>query len=179
VIKELKSKIDYWQTINMRVFISYSFEDQSQFENIADNLELNNIPYWNSVSLKGGDMLSDQLRKAILGSDLCIFIATAHSVKSSWCGAELGAFWGAGKRVIIFTADTSLQQSELPRQFQGHYLESRIKKVVETIKSYMADETTAATNTGLNEAISLDELQALINSRRINKIPMENQAAAS
>ncbi len=27
---------------------------------------------------------------------MCVFIATHDSVNSAWCGAELGAFWGAG-----------------------------------------------------------------------------------
>ena len=123
----------------MTIFISHSFTDKDQFDNIADALEAGDVPYWKPSQIVAGAMLSDQLREAISRSQACIFIATRNSVDSPWCNAELGAFWGAGKRVFIFVADTSLEPDMLPKQFQGHYLEKRITKLVQTCKDCMAE----------------------------------------
>jgi hypothetical protein len=121
----------------MGVFISHSFEDRGQFDNIVDQLEEEGIPYWNPISMRGGTSLSEQLREAIAASEVCIFVATHRSVDSAWCGAELGAFWGAGKPVIIYLADSSLSEDKLPRQFQGHFLERRIRHVINAAKEYL------------------------------------------
>lgn len=62
---------------------------------------------------------ADQLRNAIQSCSLCIFFATKNSLESSWCHAEIGAFWGASKPVLIYGPDKSLQTEKLPKQFQG------------------------------------------------------------
>jgi hypothetical protein len=123
----------------MAVFISHSFSDKDQFDNIADALKEAGIPYWDPGAMKPGATLSEQLHEAIKRSELCIFVATHSSVESAWCGAELGAFWGAGRRVIIYIADSSLKNDQLPRQFQGHFLERRISKIVEAAKDYLVE----------------------------------------
>jgi hypothetical protein len=58
--------------------------------------------------------LRDQLRQAVDESSVCVFVATQPSLKSSWCGAELGAFWGAGKPVIVYLAEASPSGRRLP-----------------------------------------------------------------
>src|SRR5262245_20309869 len=103
----------------MPVFISHSFENKAEFDNIADALEAEGIQYWKPESLKAGASLSEQLRTAIMESEVCIFVATRHSVESNWCGAEIGAFWGAGKPVVVWVAEASLQENQMPKQFQG------------------------------------------------------------
>lgn len=123
----------------MSIFISHAFADKHHFDNIADALEASAVPYWKLNTVVAGAALSDQLRDAISRSRGCIFIATANSVDSAWCSAELGAFWGAGKRVFVFVADTSLQTDRLPKQFQGHYLETRISRLVQACKEYLAE----------------------------------------
>ena len=122
----------------MAVFISHSDKDKSEFDNIADALTEAGIPHWDPVTMLPGETLSEQLHNAITGSELCIFVATHNSLESAWCGAELGAFWGTGKRVIIYLADSSLKEHP-PPQFEGYLLESRIKKVVEAVKKYLPD----------------------------------------
>ena len=120
----------------MSVFISHSFENKPEFDNIADALEQAEIPYWNPSSIEVGESLRDQLRNAISACDICVFVATHSSVTSSWCGAELGAFWGAGKKVIVYIADSSLKEEQVPRQFQGDVWERRISKIIKNIKEY-------------------------------------------
>lgn len=81
-----------------------------------------------------GEPLADGLRLAIEKCDVCIFIATTRSVKSQWCLAELGAFWGAGKKVIIYLADTKVDKSKLPPQFQGNLRTEDAKQLIEALK---------------------------------------------
>jgi hypothetical protein len=103
----------------MAVFLSHSFENKPEFDNIVDALVQAGVPYWNPAEVKAGSSLRDQLRQAVQRCSVCIFIATHRSLQSSWCGAELGAFWGAGKPVIVYLADSSLSDEELPPIVQG------------------------------------------------------------
>ncbi|MEO6165102.1 MAG: toll/interleukin-1 receptor domain-containing protein [Candidatus Binatia bacterium] len=123
----------------MVIFVSYAFEDRAHFENITDALEDAGLEYWKTGDTRAGEQLSKQLQDAISHSALCIFIATRNSVASSWCNAELGAFWGAKKRVLIFIADDTLQEADLPKQFQGHFLQRRIKGLVKDCKQYLEE----------------------------------------
>jgi hypothetical protein len=150
----------------MPVFISHSFENKPEFDNIADALEHESIEYWKPESLRAGSPLSDQLRLSIVEAELCVFVATRHSVESSWCGAELGAFWGAGKPVLIYIAEASLTEGELPKQFKGHLTERRISRVVEAVQKHLAEprETEKKTQDRAHVvgSMSAEELKVLI-----------------
>jgi CheY-like chemotaxis protein len=113
----------------MTVFISHSFQDQSQFENVTDWLDRLGIPYWKPADIKSGESLRGQLRAAIGSCAVCIFIATHNSVASSWCGAELGAFWGADIPVIVYLADSSLQEESLPPILHGDVWDRRLSRI--------------------------------------------------
>lgn len=113
------------------VFISHSFENKDQFHNIADALAQAGVAYWNPDDVKPGSSLRDQLRQAVGECSVCVFVATRRALKSSWCGAELGAFWGAGKPIIVYLADSELKNEELPPVVQDDVWEGKIKKIVE------------------------------------------------
>jgi hypothetical protein len=149
----------------MPVFISHSFDDQEQFNNIADALESAGLPFWKPGEIMPGATLSEQLREAIGKSELCVFVATKGSVKSAWCGAELGAFWGAGKPVIIYIADSSLDEKTLPKQFAGHFLEGRITKVVGAVRLYLSKAEAKIKASGeAMPSVFREELRDLIES---------------
>lgn len=122
----------------MTAFISHSFENKPEFENITDALQQHGVPFWNPAEMRPGESLREQLRAAVERCRLCIFIATRQSVVSSWCGAELGAFWGAGKPIIVYLAEASLEKSELPQIVQGDLWERRIKVIAERAKAIAA-----------------------------------------
>lgn len=124
------------------IFISYAFEDRTHFDNVADQLDVAGLEYWKTGETRAGETLARQLQDAISRASLCIFIATRNSVASSWCSAELGAFWGARKRVLIYLADPGLDESDLPGQFRGHFLQGRIKSLVDDCRDYLASEET-------------------------------------
>lgn len=58
------------------------------------------------------------MRRHVNACDACIFLCTASSLSSQWCQAELGAFWGAGKPVVVCLVDRSVDESLLPPQFR-------------------------------------------------------------
>ena len=104
----------------MSIFISYSKKDEAIYSTITLALDGAGVQRWDVESLKAGDSLAEQLRSAIEKCEVCVFLATKSSIKSQWCLAEIGAFWGAGKKVIVYMADSGLNESHLPPQFQGN-----------------------------------------------------------
>jgi hypothetical protein len=49
--------------------------------------------------------------------------------------AELGAFWGAGKQVMIFITDAEIGEAHLPIQFQGNLWTRDAGKVITSIQA--------------------------------------------
>ena len=98
---------------------------------------------------------------------VCIFVATHRALKSSWCGAELGAFWGAGKPIIVYLADSSLLEDELPPLVQGDVWERRITRVVSRAKELVTEAMTASSGTGKLASVhvgnlTIDQLERVI-----------------
>jgi hypothetical protein len=81
-----------------------------------------------------GESLADQLQRAIRDCEVCVFLATRRSIESPWCLAELGAFWGAGKKVLLFMADPDLAETTLPPQFKGTLRADTGPRLIEELK---------------------------------------------
>jgi hypothetical protein len=91
-----------------------------------------------------GESLADQLRDAIRKCEVCVFIATRRSIESAWCLAELGAFWGAGKRVLVFMGEPDLSDSILPPQFKGDLKVNTAQELIDAIKAFIEGYKTVA-----------------------------------
>jgi TIR domain len=102
------------------VFISHDFDDKALYYSLCLALDSSNIRRYDVSKLSPGEALTIALRSAIEECDHCVFIATPRSLKSAWCLAELGAFWGAGKRVIVYQGDPLVDESVIPPQFRGN-----------------------------------------------------------
>src|SRR3712207_7707393 len=63
----------------LTVFISHSFKNKPEFENVADWLDQVGVPYWHPTEVKSGDSLREQLRTAVGSCTVCIFVATLRS----------------------------------------------------------------------------------------------------
>ncbi len=133
-----RSRAKLSEVSRVTAFISHSFENRPEFENVTDALNLRGVTFWNPAEIRAGSSLREQLRAAVERCELCIFIATRSSVDSSWCGAELGAFWGAGKPIIVYLAEASLKDDELPQIVQGDVWERRIAKIADRAKEIVA-----------------------------------------
>jgi hypothetical protein len=114
------------------IFISYSLKDEASYTSLCLALESANLPYWKQ-NLKAGAPLKDQLRDAISKCDVCIFVATRGSVTSQWCLNEIGAFWGAGKRIILYAANADIE-NKLPPLFKGDYWTSDAREVINQVR---------------------------------------------
>jgi hypothetical protein len=121
------------------IFISHDFDDLVSFQNVADALETAGIAYFPPETMHTGVSLSLELRRVIQSSEACVFVATRNSVRSQWCLAELGAFWGSGKPVLIFYADDQLHDQDLPPYLHGILYERRIKKIVDSVKNALLE----------------------------------------
>ena len=118
----------------MKVFISHAKKDLGIYSALClalDNVE--NVDRWKE-NLSPGNQLSDQLREAIWECHVCVFIVTRASIKSQWCLAELGAFWGASKKVFLFLGHSKLSDSDLPKQFRGSYSTNDANELIENLK---------------------------------------------
>lgn len=127
----------------MLVFISHSFDNKAQFENVALALNYAGVPYWDPADVQIGTSLRAQLRDAVERCGVCVFVATHKSIQSSWCGAELGAFWGAGKPIIVYVADAGLQDHELPQIVQGDVWEQSLSQIAARAKELLENPESA------------------------------------
>jgi hypothetical protein len=93
-------------------------------------LDASDLSRYDVFKLPLGQSLTDELRRAIEKCDNCVFISTPRSLKSPWCLAELGAFWGAGKRVIVYLGDPQVDESGIPPQFRGNLWTANAKELV-------------------------------------------------
>ncbi|MEM0895552.1 MAG: toll/interleukin-1 receptor domain-containing protein [Verrucomicrobiota bacterium] len=118
----------------MPVFISHSHKDEAVYTPVCLALDGAGIPRWDVSEMSLGESLSDQLRSAIAECDQCVFIATRRSIESQWCLAELGAFWGADKTVIIYLADPDLEETVLPPQFRGNLTANDAYRLIDQIR---------------------------------------------
>jgi hypothetical protein len=143
----------------MTVFISHSFQDRPAFENLSAELDRREVPFWDPDRMRPSSSLRDQLRASLASCRVCVFIATAYSVKSEWCLTELGAFWGQGRPIVVFMADSSLVREQLPEIIRDNLWEARIQRVVDEVTELLAEpEPVAAPGAGVLSSPQLEEV---------------------
>ena len=103
----------------MPAFISHSHDDGGIYSTLCLALDAAKLSRWDPTTMSSGKSLGEQLRDAIHECYACVFVATRNSIASRWCLAEAGAFWGAGKRIILFMGESGLTDTDLPPQFKG------------------------------------------------------------
>lgn len=121
-----------------KVFVSHSHSDEALYSSLCLALDGASIDRWNVDDLVGGQLLGQKLQEAIAQSSVCLFLATEASVASNWCAAEVGAFWGAGKPVVVFLADNKVAEDTLPPQFKGQLYVKTAEKVIQSIRVHLA-----------------------------------------
>jgi TIR domain len=124
----------------MPVFVSHATKDEGVYNALCVALDGQRMPRWDVKSMVPDGSLAEQLRSAINECDVCILIATRRSLDSKWCLAEVGAFWGAGKPVILYVADPDLTETDYPPQFQGNLRTSDLERVIERVRCLVSDD---------------------------------------
>lgn len=146
----------------MKAFISFSFEDRNKFEDISYAFQRDGIEYWKVEEIAAGQSLRDKLKDAIRRCAACVFIATPRSLESGWCQAEIGAFWGAGKPVIVYLAGEQLTEENLPKQFKGDKFATSIREVVDAMKIHL-DEVTESSKTDAIFGLAIEAFLVRLN----------------
>jgi hypothetical protein len=120
----------------MKLFISHKHDDSAVYSMVCMALDSVNMDRFDPLSMRAGESLDLQLKVAIQECDVCLFLATSRSIESKWCLAELGAFWGAGKTVIMFMVDPDLTDTSLPPQFKGSLKANTAKDLIRSIQDH-------------------------------------------
>jgi hypothetical protein len=68
---------------------------------------------------------------------LCLY-RYAEIARVRMCQAEIGAFWGLGRPVVVYLADSKVTEDDLPKQFVGDKFASTIREVVDAVKIYVS-----------------------------------------
>jgi hypothetical protein len=155
------------------IFISYSLKDKAPFTSLCMVLKSEGLSYWDG-RLKTGASLKQQLREAISKCDVCIFIATESSVNSQWCLNEIGAFWGAGKRIILYAAHHDIE-NKLPPLFKGDFWTSDAEEVIRQVKVELKELAEKATTLSAPPA-QPDEHDRDLFKRFLNRLPSNSKA---
>jgi DNA-binding MarR family transcriptional regulator len=149
------------------IFISYSQKDQAQYSSLCVALEHERLPYWKTETMQTGDSLKRQLVEAIRRCDVCIFIATRTSVESKWCLAETGAFWGAGKRIVLFKADSAIDARKMPPLFEGDLWTNDVRTVINQARDGLRDvKKRVETATDSDSDILLNEASSPVETKQ-------------
>jgi len=105
---------------------------------VIDRLRRRNIKTiwtdWDQIV--AGQPIAGRIQDGVSNSVCCIFLLNSHSVNSTWCMAEVGAFWGAGKPVIIYPIDPPCDP---PRFLDGIRRANTAEEVVAACRMIIRD----------------------------------------
>lgn len=91
------------ESVKPEVFLSYCSEDRDLARDLITFMRGLHIDLtFDDEILLAANRISDRLREAIARAHGCVWLLTEHSIRSRWCPVEVGAFWGAGKPIIIY-----------------------------------------------------------------------------
>ena len=122
-------------------FVSYSFKDKAKFDEVEGALKRAGIVVWSSDEIAAGERLGDRLRQAIASCTACVFIATRNSLTSDWCRAELFAFWGAAKPIVVYLENGDLSSNELPIQFRNDKWATTAQEVADSVTRHRGESS--------------------------------------
>ena len=125
-----------------QVFISHRIcdEDSKILSDLKEKLTQHNITFNDLDELSANSHLSNVVMEQIDDSAMCVFIATEQSLSSTWCQAEVGAFWGSAKEVFVYCPNTKLINDErIPPQFKNQLLISDLDVLMRKINGAQAN----------------------------------------
>jgi hypothetical protein len=125
----------------MKVFISHKTGDP-HFDELRAAIEscLPDVQCWDPGGIAAGATLQEALSDAIGACSICVFIATKASLISGWCQAELGAFWGLQRPVLVYLPNGDLTDADLPVQFRHQLWAGTIDKVIKSIRDQLVSD---------------------------------------
>lgn len=117
-----------------QVFISYPSQSKGVLVLLENCLKSNGVSsIWiDENQILASENISERLKAGVRESDCCIFLLNEYSLKSAWCMAEVGSFWGANKPIIVFPLDP---RCEVPHFLAGIKLANSVEEVVKACKN--------------------------------------------
>jgi len=113
--------------MSRRVFLSYS-RGSRQADRLKKLLEKSGLETWlDEEQLHAGDPVGQRIQEGIAECDCCVFLLDRSSAISTWCIAEVSAFWASGKPVIIYRTDPDVS---LPPHLADRKFTSELQDVV-------------------------------------------------
>jgi hypothetical protein len=144
----------------MPVFVSYSTDDASDYDNLIEYLQHRGLVVWSDrLGVVAGAGLREQVRRGVDECDVSVFIATPASVRSPWCLTEVGAFWGQGKPVIVYRV--RIDHDSLPDYFRTDRTTDRLKEVAEAAQLILAKATQRLS---APRPATVDDVERLVNA---------------
>ena len=111
--------------------------------------------------------INERLKEGIRDSACCIFMLNAYSVASTWCIAEVGAFSGANKKIIMYPTEP---RCEVPRFLAGIKSATNPTEVVKACKEVIKSASPLTTEGLFYEEFHRSGLKAAF------RVPVDNPA---
>ncbi len=115
----------------MSVFISYSSKSRNYRILLENYLKDHGVTsFWiDEEEIRPGENISDRIKAGVGQCSCCVFLLNQHSLDSTWCMAEVGAFWGANKRIIVHPIDP---RCNVPPILEGILLAKNLEDVIKS-----------------------------------------------
>lgn len=145
------------------IFISYPSENEDVASLLKARLRQRGIrTAWIDLDqIAAGQPIAERIQEGVGRSACCIFLLNSHSVSSTWCMAEVGAFWGAGKPVIIYPIEP---HCEAPPFLAGLRRANSLEEILRACRIIIREDRTATLPSTLVKAF---QESALVNTFRI------------
>ncbi len=119
--------------MNKKVFISYPNTSKDIAELLVNYLEKSGIQaVWiDTDEISVGENISRRLKEGVRESACCVFLLNTYSLESSWCMAEVGSFWGADKKIIMYPIEP---RCPIPDYLVGTRFANNLDEVVKACK---------------------------------------------
>lgn len=146
-----------------QIFLSYASQDEGlgPLTDLRDALQRRGVNVWvDKEQLTTGDAVTRSIQSAIQACVACVFLQSNSSLQRAWCAAELGAFWGAGKPVLIYNSEKGSDIRTLIPPLADIVASDSLTAVAEAAKNVM--ERAATQDVQPDSGVFVERLEGII-----------------
>jgi hypothetical protein len=97
-----------------RVFLSSTSDDRDLARDVRNRLEEIGVRVWQAEDIRGGEILSTAVGRAIKDADEMLALVTPAFLESPWTMSELGGAFSLGKRMTPIVVNVTREQLPPP-----------------------------------------------------------------
>ena len=90
----------------LRVFLSYTRDDQAFVDQLRTAMDDQNVQVWDPTSVVVGGQFQDEIDDALKQSDIFVYVIPEREGAGKWSLFELGAAKALGKRIVAVLPDS-------------------------------------------------------------------------